>query len=189
VLPGPLVTELPAASVAPVVSEPGRTDSTHGKSRTSRGWKFPPLSGLSLTSISLDSPFTSIRVSAAPTSSRGSKAVTRFAPTLIPLRPKSRLGDLKLVNTEAHGVEMINPASLLSVDSLTPVSTPIKLTQAPATVAPDWSNTVPVTVPGLVRACAARVSIRIAASKFAIPGVFMFARPVLGPRREEPIRS
>ena len=82
----PLVTVLPAASVAPGnvrASESGLSNG-RGKSRTSRGWKFPPRNGLSLTSISLDSALTSILVSAAPTSSRGSNVVVRFASTLIP---------------------------------------------------------------------------------------------------------
>ena len=66
------------------------------------------------------------------------------------ISPKSRLGDLKPVNAEVHGVETINPGIIALGRELDAGIDPIKPTRAPATVAPDWSNTVPVTVPRLV---------------------------------------
>ena len=107
------MTVLPAASVAPGsvrASEIGFSEGK-GKSRTSRGWKFPPRKGLSLTSISLDSALTSILVSAAPTSSRGSNVVVA-----IRLHADSWLRKLRnpgcatssSYDTEIDGVETIN---------------------------------------------------------------------------------
>src|SRR5215831_9210417 len=79
----PPQTELPEASVAPGKTRASEIgfEAIKGRLRISLVWKLPPRSGLSLIRISLDSPLTSILVSAAPTSNVGSMVVARFAST------------------------------------------------------------------------------------------------------------
>jgi hypothetical protein len=76
--------------------------------------------------------------------------------------------DPEFIDTESDGIKAIDPASLLSVESGTPVPTPVKVTCAPVMTAPEGSSTTPVTVPRLVWARARNASAISAAGTFRL---------------------
>ncbi len=70
------------------------------------------------------------------------------------------------------------PASLLFVESWTPVATPVRPTLALGTAAPEPSSTVPLTVPRLVCASARQAQVAYAtASLHEMAVIFACLRP------------
>ena len=104
------------------------------------------------------------------------------------IRPKSRLGDLKLVNAEVHGVETIKPGIIALGRELDAGIDPDQAHTSAGDCRAGLVQHRARDVPRLVWACAARVSVRTAASK--LHRVFSYL-PVLSVRwrREEPVQS